>query len=81
MSIMEELKLLLKFRLITSRSSYIQQKQNLTQHQLKDYQMFWMKYQLENYQTNESNIPIYCDNIADILLSNLKHAQSLDALN
>ena len=42
------------------------QKQNLTQHQLKDYQMFWMKHQLDDHQIKESNILIYYDNTADI---------------
>jgi len=28
-----------------------------------------MKHQLEDYQINENNIPIYCDNTADICLS------------
>src|SRR5580765_7828591 len=32
-------------------------------------QMLWMKHQLEDYQINESNIPIYCDNTAAISLS------------
>ena len=40
--------------------------QNLTQHQLKDYQKLWMKHQLEDYLINESNIPILYDNTAVI---------------
>jgi hypothetical protein len=32
-------------------------------------QLLWMKHQLENYQINANNIPIYCDNTAAICLS------------
>jgi len=31
-------------------------------------QLLWMKHQLEDYQINENNIPIYCDNTAAICL-------------
>ena len=29
-------------------------------------QLLWMKHQLEDYQINANNIPIYCDNTAAI---------------
>jgi len=32
-------------------------------------QLLWMKHQLEDYQINANNIPIYCDNTAAICLS------------
>ncbi|KAK2389835.1 hypothetical protein QL285_063397 [Trifolium repens] len=32
-------------------------------------QLFWMKYQLEDYQISSHNIPLYCDNTAAIHLS------------
>jgi hypothetical protein len=32
-------------------------------------QLIWMKHQLEDYQINANNIPIYCDNTAAICLS------------
>jgi len=32
-------------------------------------QLLWMKHQLEDYQINANNIPIYCDNAAVICLS------------
>jgi len=32
-------------------------------------QLLWMKHQLEDYQINANSIPIYCDNIAAICLS------------
>jgi len=32
-------------------------------------QLLWMKHQLEDYQINGNNIPIYYDNIATICLS------------
>jgi len=32
-------------------------------------QLLWMKYQLEDYQINENNTPIHCDNTAAICLS------------
>ena len=32
-------------------------------------QLLWMKHQLEDYQINANNIPIYCDNTAVICLS------------
>ena len=32
-------------------------------------QLLWMKHQLEDYQINANNIPIYCNNIAAICLS------------
>jgi len=32
-------------------------------------QLLWMKHQFEDYQINEKNILIYCDNTASICLS------------
>ena len=51
----------------------LQKQQNITQHQLKDYQMFWMKHQLGDHQKRVTFLSI----MITLLISHLVYLQLL----